>query len=266
MNGNTDRMLSPLFTWRSAVASKESKLTATQRHVALTLSLHMSERGDSCFPSMPTLADETGLGLSTVRKATGHMHEAGWLVRKVRRGRQSNLYTAVIPDWYLAALGPPAASGHPTGSERSPRQQGAVRPPAASDKGVIEDDIEGGTLSLLDGNVQSWNGPGQINGTKVTKQEALLAQEVLTAFNERSGKRFSGKEWLASIVRRVREHPDVSLERHKEIIDQQFGRPWWKDDPTPSVIYGNGKVFDRALNSSLGPAKREPKYTRPSNA
>lgn len=122
---------------------------------------------------------------------------------------------------------------------------------------------ENETLLLLDeeGAQRAWNGPATIGGTKVKKEEAALASEILAAFNEASGKKFAGREWLASIVRRIREHPDVSLKRHKEIVSEQFEHPWWKDDPTPSVIYGNGKTFDRALNSAKG-RKRERRYTR----
>ncbi|MBK9181452.1 MAG: helix-turn-helix domain-containing protein [Acidimicrobiales bacterium] len=92
--------LSALFTWRSAVV--ESDLASTTRHVALTLSLHMSERGDSCWPSVRTLARETGLDERTVR---GHLHvllEGGWLERVARNGGEWSegrpaLYRATHP-------------------------------------------------------------------------------------------------------------------------------------------------------------------------
>src|SRR2546423_1648665 len=50
--------LQPLFGWRSQLVEPDSGLTATERHVALTLALHMNERGGSCFPSIRTLARE----------------------------------------------------------------------------------------------------------------------------------------------------------------------------------------------------------------
>lgn len=132
--------LSPLFTWRSAVASKESGLSPTQRHVALTLSLHMSEKGDSCFPSMPTLVDETGLGLSTVRESLRRLGETGWLERVVshQRGR-TNRYRALVPEAYRQerALGEETAR-----SEHSYRQEQASIPPSAGGEVVTESDIE----------------------------------------------------------------------------------------------------------------------------
>lgn len=98
-----------------------------------------------------------------------------------------------------------------------------------------------------------------VAGKPVTAEEYELARSILEAFNEVSGRRFTGQEWLRDIVRVIRDNSDVTLDRHREIIRAQFERPWWKGDPTPGVIYGNGKVFDRALNDVSGPARREPR-------
>lgn len=90
------RTLSPLFGWRSALC--DSDLAPTQRHVAMTLSLHMSERGDSCFPSLPTLARETGYSIRTVIRALHVLQTRGWLSVKRGGGRgRPNRYTATIP-------------------------------------------------------------------------------------------------------------------------------------------------------------------------
>lgn len=95
------RSLSPLFTWRSAIC--DSDLSPTQRHVALTLSLHMNERGGSCFPTHDQLKDETGLGRSTVITALKALEDAGWLNRQPGGGRrkggngQATEYAATVP-------------------------------------------------------------------------------------------------------------------------------------------------------------------------
>jgi DNA-binding transcriptional MocR family regulator len=94
-----ERRLSPLFTWRGAIV--ESSLPPTSRHVALTLSLHMNERGGSCFPSFQTLAAETGLNYDTVRNHVRELAAAGWLVKEtIRRGAGRGTrteFTATIP-------------------------------------------------------------------------------------------------------------------------------------------------------------------------
>lgn len=104
--------------------------------------------------------------------------------------------------------------------------------------------------------------PKTVGGQKVTEAEHDTVDALLARFNEKAGTKFAGKEWRESIVRRIREHPEVVLGEHLSLIDPQFVRPWWKGDPTPSVIWGNGRVFDRALNGAQGPKPEESKYTR----
>lgn len=92
--------LRPLFTWRSAVV--ESDLSPTTRHVLLTLSLHMNERGGSCFPSTRLLARETGLSRRSVETHLGAAVEASWLDRQQREKRSDGRFTgytyrAVVP-------------------------------------------------------------------------------------------------------------------------------------------------------------------------
>ncbi|HSH86876.1 MAG TPA: helix-turn-helix domain-containing protein [Methylophilus sp.] len=51
--------MSTFYTWRQAVI--KSQLASTTRHVLLTLGCHMNDMGESCYPSIETLCDETGL-------------------------------------------------------------------------------------------------------------------------------------------------------------------------------------------------------------
>jgi Helix-turn-helix domain len=87
--------LKPLYTWRSAIA--DSDLPPTARHVALTLALHMNERGDSCFPSLTRLERETGLSRSGIAKHLNVLEREGWLVRDRGGPKHSTRYTALIP-------------------------------------------------------------------------------------------------------------------------------------------------------------------------
>lgn len=74
----------------------------------MTLSLHMNERGGSCFPSIETVAKESGLHAATVKRALNRLEEDGWLKRdrkgKGGRGRVTT-YTALLPP-ELAQLAP----------------------------------------------------------------------------------------------------------------------------------------------------------------
>ena len=93
------------FSWERAVVS--SDLDGTSRFVALTVGLHFSKAGDSCWPSMETLAGESGLHLSTVKRHLHILREAGWLIvisgGSPKGGtRTSNRYEAAIPSrWSL---------------------------------------------------------------------------------------------------------------------------------------------------------------------
>lgn len=113
----------PLFTWRSAIT--DSDLAPTTRLVALAMSLHMNERGGSCFPSAATTARETGLSISTVRDHRGILEDEGWLLCTERGGlagekRTASSYEATFPD--------PSAS--PTGTGTRPVRETARTPPS----------------------------------------------------------------------------------------------------------------------------------------
>lgn len=106
--------LSPLFTWRGAIA--DSGLPATTRHVALTLSLHMNERGGSAFPSHATLARESGLSDRAVGEHLRKLRDEGWLSVVSCLGKV-NTYSAIVPDdlgsTFLPTSEPHAATSEP---------------------------------------------------------------------------------------------------------------------------------------------------------
>lgn len=79
---STRSTLSPLFSWRAAVC--DSDLPATVRHVLLTLSLYMSERGDSAFPGNARLAHDTALERKAIMRALATAVDKGWLTIKVK--------------------------------------------------------------------------------------------------------------------------------------------------------------------------------------
>jgi hypothetical protein len=137
----TERNFKALFTWRSAIC--ESELPPTSRHVALTLSLHMNERGGSCFPSQATLATETGLAVKTVSDHLKILNSSGWLAKKVIRrgeGRGTRVeYSATTPPLTTGGL---TTGGLTTGglTDDQPTFNGTTNP---RQTGCVEDDSEG---------------------------------------------------------------------------------------------------------------------------
>ncbi len=121
--------LSPLFTWRSAIC--DSGVAPTARHVALTLSLHMSERGDSAWPAVATLAAETGLSERGVQKALRMLEAAGWIEVVLGGGRRrSSRYRAAVPKK------PPAAGEIPPHPPTEKGEPGAPFPAKREEKRV----------------------------------------------------------------------------------------------------------------------------------
>ncbi len=67
---------------------------------AVTVYLYLSDRGgkgNTCFPSVRTIARDTGLSVSTVKRAIDDLEQAGYLehVHRFRPNgaKSSNLYT-----------------------------------------------------------------------------------------------------------------------------------------------------------------------------
>lgn len=66
------------FSWRGSLLKTD--LPATTKHILLTLSLHVNDADERCFPSIQRLCKETGLSNRTV---ISHLHDAeklGWIV------------------------------------------------------------------------------------------------------------------------------------------------------------------------------------------
>lgn len=143
--------LSRLFTWRSALC--ESGLPPTTRHVGLTLSLHMSERGDSAFPSVSTLAEETGLARRTVQRHLRALQDEGWIepdgwasYKTVGGEQKTRRYRATVPDEQGGVRdAPPSARAR---EQEAP--QGGDRETPPWGKGASEDREGGGTVTPKD--------------------------------------------------------------------------------------------------------------------
>ncbi len=66
-----------MFDWRKAIL--KSDLPPTTRHVLLTLACHMNPMGESCFPSIKLLCEETGLSNRAVITHLQNATEIGWI-------------------------------------------------------------------------------------------------------------------------------------------------------------------------------------------
>lgn len=226
--------LSPLFTWRSAVC--DSDLPPTARHVALTLSLHMNERGGSCFPSREELARETGLSVRTVDKAIRTLEDAGWLhvERPARqRGRgHPNRYTARVPGeegrTTFALPTQKGESGARKGEPRSPedvKEDVRYTPPESpSDSLPPHGEAAGGTASsrpMGDAFAEFW----RVYPRRVGKRAARAAFE-------RAARRASVDVILEG-ARRFAADPNLPEPRFVPHPATWLNQDRWEDDPLP---------------------------------
>ena len=89
-----------LFSWREAIISTHGPGAIT-RHVLLTLSLHMDGNGDSCFPSVRTLAAETALSRRTICTHLKKAEKNGWIKKMIQglsgKGWKRHGYLPEIP-------------------------------------------------------------------------------------------------------------------------------------------------------------------------
>jgi hypothetical protein len=74
-----EKRIAPLFTWRSAINSEAGPKSPTTRYLLLSLSLHMTEKGESCFPTIVQLIEETGLSRQTVISHLRLARQEGWI-------------------------------------------------------------------------------------------------------------------------------------------------------------------------------------------
>lgn len=90
------------WTWRHAII--KSGLSPTTRHVLLTLSCHLNDLGEDCFPSTAMLAEETGLSERSVCTHLATAAALGWfVVRKHGFAKQRwarHEYLPRIPDGF----------------------------------------------------------------------------------------------------------------------------------------------------------------------
>lgn len=110
------------FSWRTAIL--RSGLPATTRHVMLTMACHMNDAGESCYPSIELLVEETGLSNRSVITHIKLAEEAGWIVVDQHgfRGRKwkRNEYRIAWPETVRGGEGgslPHARGGEPNDNE-----------------------------------------------------------------------------------------------------------------------------------------------------
>ena len=83
---------------------KQQAYTSDLKSRALSVLIYLVDRSNkdlTCFPSIPTMAEQLHISVSTVKRALNELIDAGYIQKKARfreknRGQSSNLYTLFL--------------------------------------------------------------------------------------------------------------------------------------------------------------------------
>lgn len=147
------------MSWQAARAALDiDSINPTAKFVLVALCLRAGADGRA-WPSVATIATDTGLGESTVRRALGQLHKEGQIALIHRPGRSS-----------VMSVTPLAPSGVPC-SLRDPTPLAASKNPARSERQKYKEEIkevaEPASPALRSGSAS--NGNGRAPGAPVDK-------------------------------------------------------------------------------------------------
>jgi hypothetical protein len=249
-----------LMAW----ASDQVTGSPTKKAVLLALANAANHHTGECFPSVARLCDETEFGSTAVKNALASLERDGFVRRERRRRSDGSLgtYTYVFPHVDRAAdLGTP--DGQPetpdvprpeTAPVPRPETRGVSRNLEVPNRDVSPyGETQGARATAVVTRV-GW----KVDKRPVTDDEERVAREVLAAWNREARQALAAQSWLAKIVMRCREHPELTVADHEELIRRTLSDPWWRGTPSPSVVYGNDAIFERAMAAarSAAPAER----------
>ena len=233
----------------------EEKLGA--RLVLLVLADRAREDGTNAWPSVESIARDARMSRRQVQRCLRDLEANGAITATGKHDSGTTIWGVNMT--------PGGATSTTEGGVRTTPEPSEDQPSGVTANAVTHREPrkvtlsgerrEGGTV------VARWEttyvAPITVDRKPVTAEEAQLAAMILHAWNTVTGQHLRAKEWLGKIVMRVREHPELTRRDHEEIIRRALADPWWKGDPSPSVVYGNGAVFERAMQApAAAPAQR----------
>lgn len=200
------------------------------RLVLLALADNANDDGGDSYPSVDTIARKARISPRQVQRCLSSLKSAGHITET---GTSS--YGTTV---YRVRMGGDNLSGVTSTTGITPEM---------SPEPSFEPSVE-----HLPPQVPHERSLGKVDRRPVKVEHEQLAREILTEWNSQTGQALTAKGWLAKIVMRIREHPGMTLDEHAVVIARTLAHPWWKDDPSPSVLYGNDACFDKALHTGNG--------------
>lgn len=209
------------------------------------------------WPSIELLSEQTEIPMRTVKKKMALLRDLGFITVAKRRASggqyDRNVYQLAVP-W-----APGAPGEQPTGGTGDTRP-GAPGAPVA--RVVPFPEPSGGTVIPPIVPPAAARGPATVDKRRVTDEERALAINVLASWNAATGQRMTSDDWLARIIRRHREHPELGIEDFEFLISHTLGQDWWSGTPQPDLVFGNAAQLERCIAAANSPARRPRRFGR----
>lgn len=202
--------------------------------------------------SLSTLQRATGLGRAAVCAGLKAAMARGYVDRVAEGG--SFAYMLVVEGVVRSANQASSLSEPPASSLSEPVASSLSEPPIKKEGKkeslpTAETARAADAQMSLDGTVVPLRPPKRKSsvGTPAERRRAGL---ILSEFNQRAGTAYTASAYVDMIVRRIEEHPELTLEAHVGVIQRNLIAPWWSGRPAPNVIYGSGEQFERSMHAT----------------
>ena len=208
---------------------RNSEATLGQRLVLLVIADHANHDGSKSWCSVATIAHEARLSRAQVQRCLRALESAGAIVETGKGPKGTHEYSVAMGP-QIEARG---ASSTTTGGASSSANRGPHPEAQTVHSATVQE--------------QPSKDLATVNRKRVTDDERSLAEAVLETWNVQAHQRLTNVDWLRKIILRIREHPNLTIAEHDDVIRYALNHPWWKGDPGPSVVYGNGALFEQHL-------------------
>lgn len=216
--------------------NSEAKLG--DRLVLLALAEHAGDDGEDSYPAQATLAAKARLSERQVRRCLNNLESEGRIVEDGKSRYGTVCWRIVMTPDNMSARTSTTPKRHDMSAEPSFEPSLSVEAEGTHALTAEEPSLRTRAREAA---------PMKVDRKPVSAAEYFLAENVLGHWNIIAKQDLTSDEWVRKIVMRIREHPELTSDDHYRIIHAAFTDPWWKGISGPSVVYGNGAVFEQAL-------------------
>jgi DNA-binding transcriptional ArsR family regulator len=226
------------WAWRQQVGNP------TRKTILLALADHADQDG-ICWPGHEGIAEKCEVSRRTVIRQIEQLARDGLVSVERRRGQfgrqASNRYRLRVTESHPADSRVTSTTVQSDTDDRS-------RVTPVSHEPSIEPSKESAAAPRVTPSHPEIEPPP-------TDPELHLVDSLIRAFNVEAHTRFAAATWAPDIVACLRLHPELTEAEHLRVIRAAFATQWWKREdrtrqPSPAVIWGSAKQFERTLQEA----------------